>query len=67
MMKAISLEKYFKISADNRTLNYSKYFSEGDKEISSFTDYNSNNTYKLNLKETKELLMTLDVVKLNLS
>jgi hypothetical protein len=50
-----------------RTLNYSKFFSEGDKEISSFTDYNSNNTHKLNLKETKELLMTLDIVKSNLS
>ena len=67
MMKAVSLEKYFKIAADNRTLNYSKYFSQGDKEISSFTDYNSNNTHKLNLKETKELLMTLDIVKSNLS
>ncbi len=67
MMKAVSLENYFKIAADNRTLNYSKYFSEGDKEISSFTDYNSNNTHKLNLKETKELLMTLDIVKSNLS
>ena len=67
MMKAISLENYFKIAADNRTLNYSKFFSEGDKEISSFTDYNSNNTHKLNLKETKELLMTLDIVKSNLS
>ena len=67
MMKAESLENYFRIAADNRTLNYSKYFSEGDKEISSFTDYNSNNTHKLNLKETKDLLMTLDVVKSNLS
>jgi UDP-N-acetylglucosamine 4,6-dehydratase len=67
MMKAISLENYFRIAADNRTLNYSKFFSEGDKEISSFTDYNSNNTHKLNLKETKELLMTLDIVKSNLS
>lgn len=67
MMKAVSLENYFRIAADNRTLNYSKYFSEGNKEISSFTDYNSSNTHKLNLKETKELLMTLDIVKSNLS
>ena len=67
MMKAESLENYFRIAADNRTLNYSKYFSEGNKEISSFTDYNSNNTNKLSLKETKKLFMTLDVVKSNLS
>jgi UDP-glucose 4-epimerase len=67
MMKAVSLDNYFRIAADNRTLNYSKFFSEGNKEISSFTDYNSNNTHKLNLKETKELLMTLDIVKSNLS
>ena len=66
MMKAVSLENYFRIAADNRTLNYSKYFSEGNKEISSFADYNSSNTHKLNLKETKELLMTLDIVKSNL-
>jgi len=63
MGKAEDLGGYFRIPADVRDLNYSKYFSEGEKEQESIDDYNSNNTQRLNLEETKELLLNLDYVQ----
>lgn len=63
MGKADDLGGYYRIPADVRDLNYSKYFSEGEKEQESIDDYNSNNTQRLNLEETKELLLNLDYVQ----
>ena len=51
MMKAEDMGEFFRIPADNRSLNYSSYFSEGEKELSSIEDYNSHNTDKKILKE----------------
>ncbi len=56
MNRAKDLGKYFCISADNRDLNYKKYFTEGKKEISGHNDYTSHNTTKLSRKELKKLL-----------
>ena len=63
MAKAEDLGDYYRVPADVRDLNYSKYFSEGEKEQESIDDYNSNNTRRLNLEETKELLLNLDYVQ----
>ncbi len=63
MAKAIDLGNYYRIPADGRDLNYSKYFSEGEEKIASVDDYNSNNTHRLNLEETKALLLKLDYVQ----
>ena len=63
MGKAEDLGGYYRVPADVRDLNYSKYFSEGEKEQESIDDYNSNNTRRLNLEETKELLLNLDYVQ----
>lgn len=54
---------YYRIPADNRDLNYAKYFSEGEKEISMFDDYTSHNTTRLNVAEVKGLLLNLDYIK----
>ena len=55
MQKATELDNYYRIPADNRDLNYQKYFTEG-KEISEIIgDYNSDNTYRLNEKELEEI------------
>jgi len=54
---------YYRIPADNRDLNYTKYFSEGEKEISMFDDYTSHNTTRLNVAEVKGLLLNLDYIK----
>ena len=63
MAKAVDLPGFFQIPADNRDLNYAQYFEEGDAKISTVEDYNSHNTYRLSLEETKELLLTLDLIK----
>lgn len=59
--------KYFRIPMDTRDLNYNKYFFEGEVSISQTEDYNSSNTYRLNLQETKELLLKQDFVQEMLS
>lgn len=63
MMKAENLGDYYRIPADNRDLNYDKYFSKGQGRISLADEYTSHNTYRLNLKETKELLLKIDMIK----
>ena len=63
--KAIAQDcgQYFRVPADTRDLNYNKYFIEGETNISQAEDYNSSNTYRLNVEETKELLLKLDFVQ----
>jgi len=51
---------YFRIPADNRDLNYSKYFEEGDQDLSKVQDYNSHNTERLDVEGMKTLLRKLD-------
>jgi len=55
--------RYFRIPADNRDLNYAKYFSEGEERISQLEDYTSHNTVRLDVRQVKELLLTLDYVR----
>jgi UDP-glucose 4-epimerase len=54
---------YYRIPADNRDLNYAKYFSEGEKDITLFDDYTSHNTKRLNVEQIKQLLLSLDYIK----
>ena len=62
MLKAQDLGAYYRVKADNRNLNYKKYFSEGQtKSIKG--EYNSNNTKQLDVKEMKELLLKLPEVQ----
>ena len=63
MMKAEDMGDFFRIPADNRSLNYSSYFSKGEKELSSVEDYNSHNTEQKNIEGIKKLLLKLDFVK----
>ncbi len=63
MVKAIDLGNYFKIPADNRDLNYSKYFFEGQEDISKVEEYTSHNTKRLNIEETIELLLKLPEIR----
>jgi UDP-glucose 4-epimerase len=59
MACAKDLGEYFKIPADNRDLNYGKFFEEGEKEIAEAVDYHSHNTSQLDLQGMKKLLMKL--------
>jgi len=63
MQKATELDNYYRIPADNRDLNYQKYFTEGEKVPELIVDYNSDNTYRLNEKELEELLLKLPFIK----
>ncbi len=63
MATAIDLGTYFKIPADMRDLNYGKYIESGEEEISRSMDYNSHNTARLNVAQTKELLLTLQSIQ----
>ena len=55
--------QYFRIPADNRDLNYEKYFEEGSKELSGVEDYNSHNTEQLDVASMTELLLKLDYMQ----
>jgi UDP-N-acetylglucosamine 4,6-dehydratase/5-epimerase len=63
MLKAVDMGRYYRIPADNRDLNYEKYFSEGQEDISKVEDYHSHNTHRLDVEGTKELLMKLDFIR----
>jgi UDP-N-acetylglucosamine 4,6-dehydratase/5-epimerase len=62
MARAIELEHYYRIPADNRDLNYEIYFSEGQTEVAEMQDYTSHNTRRLNVEETKQVLLQLDLI-----
>ncbi|RUA22388.1 hypothetical protein DSL92_06340 [Billgrantia gudaonensis] len=58
---ALGYGDYYRISFDDRDLNYNKYFTEGDVEEAATEDYHSHNTYQLNKEELKALLFKLQV------
>ena len=58
-MKAEDLGNYFRVSADNRDLNYNKYYSEGNEGISNLEEYNSDNTNHLSEHELIKLLASI--------
>jgi Predicted nucleoside-diphosphate sugar epimerases len=63
MAKSQDMGNYFRIPADNRDLNYDKYFIEGQQEIAEIEDYHSHNTKRLDVDGMKKLLLKLDIVK----
>ncbi|MEM5564823.1 polysaccharide biosynthesis protein [Psychroserpens sp. AS72] len=63
MQKAEDMGDFYRIPADNRDLNYSRYFSEGEKDISTIEDYHSHNTTQLTKDALKNTLMNLEFIK----
>jgi UDP-glucose 4-epimerase len=63
-VKSTELEKYFKISADVRSLNYEKYFELGEESNVDTEDYNSANTFQLSVTELANLIKHLDIENL---
>jgi UDP-glucose 4-epimerase len=61
--RAVELERYFRVPADTRDLNYAKYFSEGEAAVSALEDYNSHNTQRLDVAEMAELLLKLNCIQ----
>ena len=65
--KAEDLGNFYRVPADNRGLNYDKFFKEGDETRNTLTEFNSNNTRQLDVKETKEKIATLEYIQKELS
>lgn len=63
MQKAEDMGDFYRIPADNRDLNYRRYYSEGETDISQIEDYHSHNTNHLNAKELRETLKNLQFIK----
>ncbi|WP_431243064.1 polysaccharide biosynthesis protein [Flavobacterium sp. P21] len=63
MIKADDMGDFYRIPADNRDLNYAKYFSEGEEEIATAEDYHSHNTEQLNVEGMKKLLSNLPLIR----
>jgi UDP-N-acetylglucosamine 4,6-dehydratase len=63
MARAEEMKGYYRVPADNRDLNYNKYFVEGELEISREEDYTSHNTRRLDVAGVKELLLKLDYIQ----
>ncbi len=58
-VRAIDMGEYFRVPADGRDLNYSKYFEDGQEVITQADEYNSHNTYRLNEEELKKMILEL--------
>ena len=63
MIKAEDMGDFYRIPADNRDLNYAKYYSQGQEDISNVNDYNSHNTKRLDVNEIKALLINLPLIQ----
>jgi UDP-glucose 4-epimerase len=63
MVKAEDMGEFYRVPADNRDLNYSMYFSEGEKNLAEIEDYHSHNTERLNVEGVKNLISKLALVK----
>ncbi len=61
--KAIDMGNFYAVPADNRDLNYDKYFKEGDVKRAAIEEFNSDNTKRLNLEETKAKIVSLEYIQ----
>ena len=61
--KAEDLGNFYRVPADNRDLNYDKYFVEGDVRRAAIEEFNSDNTRRLNLEETKAKIAALEYIQ----
>ena len=61
--KAIDMGNFYRVPADNRGLNYDKYFRVGDEKRNVLTEFNSNNTRLLDVEETKAKIASLAYIQ----
>ena len=63
MQKAEDMGDFYRIPADNRDLNYAKYFSEGEEDMSKIEDYHSHNTEQQGVEGLKKLISKLPLIR----
>jgi len=61
--RAEDMGDYFRVHLDDRDLNYTVYFTEGDKKEAKFQDYHSHNTEQMDIKQMEELLLSLPYIQ----
>jgi UDP-glucose 4-epimerase len=61
--KAEDMGNFYRVPADNRTLNYDKFFTEGNVKAVTIEEFNSNNTRRLDLAETKAKIAALEYIQ----
>ena len=61
--KVFDMGDFYRVPADNRDLNYDKYFKEGDTKRATIEEFNSDNTRRLNLEDTKEKIASLEYIQ----
>lgn len=61
--KAIDLGNFYRVPADNRDLNYDKYFTDGNAQRNILTEFNSDNTIRLDVEQVKEKLLSLEYIQ----
>ena len=66
MVKAQDMGDYYRVPADTRDLNYERYFSKGEPDMTKIEEYHSHNTRRLDVEETKELLLKLEFIRRDL-
>jgi UDP-N-acetylglucosamine 4,6-dehydratase len=63
MVKAEDMGEFYRIPADNRDLNYARYFFEGEQNVSVIEDYHSHNTEQLGVDKMVDLLIQLPFIR----
>ena len=63
MVKAIDMDQYYRIPADNRDLNYNKFFENGEEIVTQAGEYHSHNTHRLNEEELTKMILDLHEVQ----
>lgn len=63
MLKAEDMGDFYRVPADNRDLNYAKYFSEGEKDVSKIEDYHSHNASQEGVEGLKKLISNLPLIQ----
>ena len=61
--KAVDMGDFYRVPADNRSLNYDQFFTEGDSKRCELSEFNSDNTRRLNLEETKAKIAALEYIQ----
>lgn len=61
--KAVDMGNFYRVPADNRGLNYDKFFKEGDEHRNTLTEFNSNNTELLDVEATKAKIASLEYIQ----
>ena len=63
MIKAEDMGDFYRVPADNRDLNYAKYFSDGEEDVSKIEDYHSHNTEQQGVEGLKSLISKLPLIR----